>query len=244
MRVYNRLSHFTSFQCLVIEKLFMSATNEGVRQDYHLNARTELLPKVPASARTVLEIGCACGEFGKAVMKQQEAEVWGVEPHQEAAIKAADCLHKVFSKPVEEVLGELPNDYFDLIVFNDVLEHLYEPEEVLRSLLPKLSKEGRVLCSVPNLRFYKVVRALLLKGDFQYVDKGVLDRTHIRFFTFKSFQRMLESLGLEIEVIEGNNPNWNFLLRLLNLFTFGFFWDMHYLQIVCVVRKASDSEAK
>ena len=92
--------------------------------------------RCPAAARTILEIGCACGEFGKAVMSRQEAEVWGIEPHLEAAKVASECLHRVFSQPVEEVLDELPDGHFDLLVCNDVLEHLVEPEVVLRSLLP------------------------------------------------------------------------------------------------------------
>jgi SAM-dependent methyltransferase len=92
---------------------------------------------------------------------------------------------------------------FDYVVFADVLEHVPDPEAVVRRYLPYLAPEGRVVVSVPNMRFYLVL--LRLAADrWAYTDSGVRDRTHLRIFTRRSLQAMLDSLGLRVERVARN----------------------------------------
>lgn len=87
---------------------------------------------------------------------------------------------------------------FDLLIFSHVLEHFAEPEAVLRQALAWLRPGGRVLVALPNVRHVSVLWDLLLRDDFRYQASGILDRTHLRFYTRTSAQRMLQGCGLQL----------------------------------------------
>lgn len=91
---------------------------------------------------------------------------------------------------------------FDYIILGDVLEHLYHPEEVLVRLSKYLKKDGRFICSIPNI-MHTSVMIPLLKGKFEYAESGILDKTHIRFFTLESIVKMLDCCGLKTEKVSG-----------------------------------------
>ncbi len=204
--------------------------------NYYRYARTEILELVPADSRRILDVGCAAGAFGRLVKEKNNAEVWGIELNEEAAGEAARVLDKVLNGSIDEALPGLPDNSFDLIVFNDILEHLVEPERCLQALKAKLAAGGRFLCSIPNARFYKHVRSYLIHGDWDYVDEGILDRTHLRFFTYKSIVKMFERLDCELLFIRGINPKKRFWLGALNILLFGAIRDMRYMQFACLAR--------
>ena len=194
---------------------------ESTAQDrYYEQDRLEMQALVPTEARCVLEVGCGAGTFGAALKDRQDVEVWGIEPS-DAATRAAEVLDRVLACGIDEALPDLPDGRFDWVVFNDVLEHLVDPEACLRELLPKLAPGGGFIASIPNLRYYKVLRDLVLKGEFEYVEHGVLDRTHLRFFTPKSVARMWERLGCEVVERRALNTRRRPWLRALSALTFG-----------------------
>ena len=210
---------------------------------YYTNERLELLPLVPEQARRVLDVGAARGGFGQALKARRGCEVWGIEPNAEAAAAARAVLDRVLACPVGEALGQLPDGAFDLVVFNDSLEHLPDPEAVLAAMAGKLAGGGAVLCSIPNVRYYKVLRELVLRGEWEYVDEGVLDRTHLRFFTEKSIRRMFARLGFELVALQGIHGRDRLGLKLLSALTLGRTADLRYKQFACLARPARAAAA-
>jgi len=130
-----------------------------------------MLPYVPAGALAILEVGCSSGEFGNAVKAQQPTEYWGIEPVVEAAV-AETKLDRVLRGDIERDEFNFPADYFDCSVFNDVLEHLADPWAVLKRLRHNLKPGGVVIASIPNVRHHEVIKDLLHKADWQYVEEG------------------------------------------------------------------------
>jgi len=205
---------------------------------YFAGVRPEMLAFIPEDARLILEIGCGAGEFGAAMKAQFGAEVTGVELFPDAAESARQRLDRVISGDVEKDVLDLPPGHFDCIVCNDVLEHLVDPWTVLGHLRAFVRENGALVVSIPNVRHHKVVRRLLWPGEWRYEQSGVLDRTHLRFFTEKTACEMVEAAGFRIERVQGINrssfPVW---LRLLNWIVRGGFEDMRYLQFAIVARR-------
>ncbi len=205
--------------------------------DYYNQSRPEIAKLVPKNVRTILDIGCAQGSFLKLVKELTGAETWGIELLPEIAEKAnAD---KIFTGKVENLLDLIPEDYFDCITFNDVLEHLIEPTEVLKEISLKLSRDGIIIASIPNIRYIECLYELLIKKDWEYKDSGILDSTHLRFFTKKSMKRMFEEAGFKIIQQKGliMGSSWKF--KLLDFITFGFAVDIKYQQIICIASRDS-----
>ena len=202
---------------------------------YHDSPRLEMLKFVPELAKRVLDVGCHTGAFGKAVKAKCSAEVWGVEPNETTAAVARHSLDKVFNTYFDESL-ELPNLYFDAIVFNDVLEHISDPWDALRLASKKIQQDGVVIISVPNFRHIDNILHVMKEKDFRYEDAGIRDRTHLRFFTFKSAPRIFDNTGLRMEHIEGVNEEWypSPLRRLASLFMPKYLRYMHHVQIAMV----------
>jgi len=195
--------------------------DDQIDDRYYRLQREEMQELVPADAKRVLEVGCGAGTFGAALKDRGDLEVWGIEPVEHAAERAGAVLDRVIHAGLEESIAELPDAHFDWIMFNDVLEHLVDPEACLRTLKPKLATGGGFIASIPNLRYYKVLRDLLFKGEFEYVEYGVLDRTHLRFFTPKSVVRMWDRLDCEVLEKRALNARKRPWLRGLSLLTFG-----------------------
>ena len=139
----------------------------------------------PPHAR-VLEVGCATGFFGE-VLKERGYEVWGVEISSEQAAEAERRLDRVYRGDIESFLrsDEARRVRFDVILFGDVLEHLDRPLDTLASCAAILAPEGAIVASVPNVA-HLAVRLMLLEGRWEYAPFGILDDTHLRFFTRRS----------------------------------------------------------
>lgn len=202
---------------------------------YSLN-RPEVAAFVPENINTILDIGCGKGAFLQLIKEQTGAETWGVELVPEIAEKAKEYVDNILIGKVEDVIHLIPDGYFDCISFNDVLEHLLEPTEVLRMVKPKLSEKGVVIASIPNVRYFFNLYELLIKKDWEYKDAGILDSTHFRFFTQKSMRRMFENAGYNLIKQQGINENTTLKFRLFNIFTFRFFNDTKYAQFACTAK--------
>jgi len=202
--------------------------------NYYNNTRPEIASFIPLNIKSILDIGCSQGAFLKLVKEKTGAETWGIEVVIEVAEKAKERADHILIGKIEDVLSSIPEAYFDCITFNDVLEHLLDPGEVLRIIKPKLSKNGIVIASIPNVRYLSNLYELLIKKDWEYKDSGILDSTHFRFFTQKSMKRMFENAGYKIIKQAGINKITTSKFKLFNLLTCHIFDDSKYLQFVCI----------
>ncbi len=148
--------------------------------------------------KTVLEVGCATGYFTKA-LAERGCKVVGMELSPEAAAVAENWAERVVVGNVDDTtLWDLVDDEsFDVITFGDVLEHLQDPLAVLRVAKHKLKQSGFIVTSLPNVA-HGDVRLSLLHGSFPYRETGLLDRTHIRFFTLQTIRELLYDAGLVV----------------------------------------------
>jgi len=195
-----------------------------------------MLDYIPKTAARVLDVGCGAGIFGGMVRESLHAEVWGIEIDESIADEAREKLDEVHIGDVAQVLRSLPKSYFDCIVFNDILEHLADPYQVLANALEYLTHDGRIVCSVPNVRYYTVLYKLLIEKNWRYSDSGVMDKTHLRFFTIVSLKIALQQVGYEVLEITGINPTDFLGAHLLKYGTFGWLRDCIYPQIACVAQ--------
>jgi 2-polyprenyl-3-methyl-5-hydroxy-6-metoxy-1,4-benzoquinol methylase len=204
-------------------------------ENYYAGTRSELRPFIPKSYQRVLEVGC--GEGGFRANLAPEAEVWGVEMVPAVADIARGKLHRVLTGTFEQVAGELPDRYFDLVICNDVIEHMADDAAFLRAVCAKMSPSAHLIGSIPNMRNWPILRDLLFKKDWTYRDSGVLDRTHLRFYTVKTFPALLKACGYEVLRIEGINSNVKLRKRIfLQAFSLGSMADTRYLQFAFVAR--------
>jgi 2-polyprenyl-3-methyl-5-hydroxy-6-metoxy-1,4-benzoquinol methylase len=173
--------------------------------NYFAEARPEMLPFVPENCHRLLDVGCGAGSFGASLKQTRQIEVWGVEPVSSVAARARTNLDRVVTGLFEPET-KLPGGTFDCIVFNDVLEHMIAPEQALRYAKTLLTPGGAVLASIPNVRTLPVLWHLVVQGKWEYAEWGLLDKTHLRFFTKSSIQKMFEDEGYAVQSILGINP--------------------------------------
>lgn len=168
--------------------------------DYY-KERPEILRLIPESSRRVLDVGCGSGLLGKALKRDRpDIEVRGIEPVAEVAAQARSVLDDVYAGFAGT---PLPQSWPapDCLVFADTLEHMPDPWQVLRSMVSGLGSGATVVLSLPNVAHHSVAWSLL-RGRWEYQDWGILDRTHLRFFTRRSVVQLVEAAGLVIEKIE------------------------------------------
>ena len=158
-------------------------------------ARLQMLP----DQSKVLDVGTASGTLAR-MCANKPLQLFGVEPNAEWAQVAAPLYGRIWVGPIDEIQEECLEGY-DAVVLGDILEHLPSPEQVLQKLVEYQSPDCLFIISVPNIANLWV-RLNLLFGRFEYTDRGILDRTHLRFFTRKSLVAMLENAGLSILSIQ------------------------------------------
>ncbi|MEO0994631.1 MAG: methyltransferase domain-containing protein [Pseudomonadota bacterium] len=166
---------------------------------YYDRARKEILPHVPERAGRVLDIGCGAGAT-VALLRAERSVAWagGVELDPDAGKRAEATLDRLWlgdlaGAPLE---AEIAPGSLDLVLCLDVLEHLVDPWEAVGRLSPLLAPSGRLIVSVPNVRNWKFLWRLAVHGDFRYREAGLLDRTHLRFFTHETARDLATAGGL------------------------------------------------
>lgn len=158
---------------------------------YYTMCNPAPLRAIPATARRILDVGCGEGSLGHA-LKQLDLgrQVLGIECQPAVAARAAQHLDEVFTLDVEAADPAIPPGTLDCVVYGDGLEHLVDPEQVLRRHKRFLKPDGMIVCSIPNVQHHSILTALL-KSDFQYTTAGLLDATHLRFFTYSTLTKLL-----------------------------------------------------
>lgn len=172
----------------------------AVHAKYPDFANPELLEKLPLTAKTVLDVGCAQGALGANYLRRNpNCRYLGIDVDEDAAAQARTRLTEVFIGDVEANPNPfgLEEGSVDCIVYGDVLEHLRDPWALLQAQAKLLSPEGTILVCTPNIEHWSVV-ARLLVGKFQYEENGLFDRTHLRWFSPRTMIEALTGAGLEL----------------------------------------------
>jgi 2-polyprenyl-3-methyl-5-hydroxy-6-metoxy-1,4-benzoquinol methylase len=163
---------------------------------YYASCRWDMIALVPEGCRSFLDVGCGGGVTGKALKEKfPAAQVTGVEAHPDSAEAAALVLDRVLLRDAEAALDDLLGERFDCLFFGDILEHLVDPWSVLKSYTGLLNPGGVVIASLPNIQHISVLMNLA-RGRWTYTSRGLLDRTHLRFFTDREARQLLEQANL------------------------------------------------
>ena len=151
----------------------------------------------------VLDVGCSNGNFGKALIENKGCIVDGIEIDKEDARIASTKLRSVYVGFIEDAIkGSFKDKKYDFITFLDVIEHLYDPVQTLKSIRKNLDNKGAILFSIPNMAHVSV-RLMIMSGRFEYGNTGLLDNTHLHFYTKQEIERVFNDAGFNI-------TNWDF----------------------------------
>jgi 2-polyprenyl-3-methyl-5-hydroxy-6-metoxy-1,4-benzoquinol methylase len=172
---------------------------------YQTHLSPELFDLMTHPPRVLLDVGCSTGNLGKYAKTLHPAcRTIGIEPNRATAAIAAENLDQVLCGKFEdfefESEGIAPGSV-DTVVLADVLEHMYDPWRAMVKLKPSLSADAQIILSIPNTRHIGLMRALLDGGAWTYAERGLLDITHIRFFTLKEIGTFLAQTGYKMERI-------------------------------------------
>jgi O-antigen biosynthesis protein len=166
---------------------------------YYNRERPSLVNLVCPGPNRILDLGCGSGAVGRKLLETGRASsVVGAELFPEAAARAAEHYEQVHTGDVE--LMELPyRSEFDYVICGDILEHLKDPYTIVKRIHILLKPGGCFICSVPNVRYWRILTDLAFRGAWEYSDAGIMDRTHLRFFTRRSCIQMIQNGGLVVE---------------------------------------------
>ncbi len=209
-------------------------------KSYFAHERRDLLEMIPGDARKILDVGCAGGAMGS-ILRERGSEVVGIEKDKEAFEQAKANLTEAFNADVENFNFVFPKGHFDCIVYADILEHCVRPLSVLKKHIDYLGDGGSAVISLPNIRYYKVIKGLIFGGSWDYVDAGILDESHVRFFAFKNMTEMFWEAGYAVSEVR-RNVVASRSLGLLNKILVGSLEDFLTYQYYFLVRKKIPSD--
>ncbi len=209
------------------------------RESYHINPRPDIFALIPPFTEKVLDVGCGAGELGRAIKENKGVkEVVGIELNEDAAKIASRYLEKVFLQDINKFDLPYENKYFDCIICADILEHLIDPWHILNKIKKLLKDDGFIIVSIPNIRHIHTFLSLL-RGDWDYVDRGIFDRTHLRFFTLKSITKSLTAAGYDVITFKRNYrlfENSGKYTNISKILSFYFFRDFFTFQYIIVAK--------
>lgn len=202
------------------------------KQPWYFNfVRKDIQPLLPEHAPRVLEVGCGAGATLQWLKQSgQAAHTTGVELSADAAEVARGRVDELMEGPLEQWLPGMADASFDMVLCLDVLEHLVDPWATVRDLYRVVKPGGVVIVSLPNVRNHRVILPLLFKGAWQYEEAGIMDRTHLRFFSESSACELIEQGGFEVRrlaatgIRHGDRDFWK------NVLTLGFFSSFFVVQ--------------
>ena len=167
---------------------------------YYRHLNTRFLKILPQGLGRVLEFGCSAGLLCENYKKENPNTVWhGVEIMSDAAEYAKDRLDEVWVMDANKLIHkqEMLTQKYDAIIYGDVIEHLIDPVKSLPHHLELLADDGELIACIPNIQHWTIVKDLL-KGKWEYADSGLLDNTHLRFFTRESIASLVDSLDMTL----------------------------------------------
>lgn len=171
--------------------------------DYYQQVRHEVLALVPPGAKRILDVGCAEGVLGSQLLERGASEVFGIEYDPEVGARARMRLTDVYCGDVETMALPIAPGSLECIIFADVLEHLRNPYDVLTRFSALLSPSGTIVASIPNVRHYSILH-MLAEGLWTYQSQGLMDSTHLRFFTKHEIGSLFDQAGLTVTSLGAN----------------------------------------
>ena len=209
----------------------------------YVGRREDVERMIPDSARRVLDFGCSTGALGRNLKEARPGiEVHGVELDPSMAKEARRHLDAVYEGDLNalDLSRDVAPASFDTLVFADVLEHLVDPWSVLRKSIELLEPGGHAVICLPNVRHYTTLFDVAVLGRWPYRDRGIHDRTHLRWFTLKNARELVAQAGLELVRVE---RNYRIIERptKLNVVSLAFAWpglkDLLAFQYLLLARK-------
>ncbi len=180
---------------------------EDNKNKYYSHVRWEIIKLVDGKDNNVLDVGCGDGSTLLKLKETGKAKfVFGMEINGTLRDKLCKELDGCIIGNIEMVKPEFEEKFFNYIIFADILEHLVDPEKILNVYMRYLKDDGYIIASIPNIKYFKLLIRLILLDEFKYADEGILDRTHLRFFTKKEIKRMINGEKLRIVLIRPNMP--------------------------------------
>jgi len=165
--------------------------------------RPDIVKLIPKNAKTILDVGCGAGLLGQNIKKIIKHKVfcYGIDTNKELACHARKYLDKVIIADLNNLSlwQQVEDKSLDVIVFADVLEHLINPLDVLKAATSKLTDNGVVITCIPNIRHWSTFYYLYVTGRWPRNERGLFDKTHLRFFTKKDIYDLHNQAGLQIE---------------------------------------------
>ena len=212
------------------DSLYDAAMN--VRSRYFSDAKPAFLQLIDPRGLRVLDLGCGGGHNGAMLKKAGAREVVGLERDPGAAQDARKRLDRVVECDLAKLdPADLGDELFDAILASDVLEHLYDAEDVLARAVTRLRPGGAVVLSLPNISNVYVFSQLLLK-TWPRRDSGIFDRTHVRFFARRDMVRLLQGAGLRVLRVEPYFTRYRAIRAaalVLSLYVFRDYWARQFL---------------
>jgi len=210
---------------------------------YYSHLRWPIIQEIQPGKNKILDVGCGEGVLGAWLLEHGYAEsVVGIEVFEAAFKLATEKLTRVINCDLnktnkDELRKVLEGDKFNYIICGDVLEHLVDPWQMLSGLVEYLAPDGKVIVSLPNVRHWSVWIPLVFRGRWEYRDRGIMDRTHLRFFTKSSALSLLVNAGLSVSECK---PLIGGLSRLMNIFTMSLMSGILGRQWVLVGKKTKN----
>ena len=173
----------------------------------YVEARRDVVRLVPTDCRRILDIGCATGRTGELLKKTRAGlSVVGVELDAGMAELASAHLDEVYVGEISELMsaGAIAGERFDCILLADILEHLVDPWALVRQLAKHLEPDGTIVTSLPNVRHFSTLLSLIFAKRWPYRDRGIHDRTHLRFFAQRNLDDLFDGTGLTMTGVGRN----------------------------------------
>jgi 2-polyprenyl-3-methyl-5-hydroxy-6-metoxy-1,4-benzoquinol methylase len=209
---------------------------------YFSNPRIDLINLIPANKdNKVLEVGAgSCDTLVEIKNLNLATEVVGVElMNLESSQQGNSLIDRLIIGNIENIELDLPENYFDVIICGDVLEHLIDPWATLSKLHKYLNSSGIIIISVPNIREYHILYKILFLKDFRYSSYGILDKTHMRFFCRKNIINLLDRSLYKIVSVSSifKLEKLRNTKKIIDWWTFGLIRDFLTAQYVVVAKK-------
>jgi len=214
---------------------------EDKELDYFAHPRKEIEALLPAGGCRVLEIGCGTGATLSWLRREKGyVHTTGCEISSKAAAHARTCVDEVIVGNAESLTDEqfARCGSFDVVLCLDVLEHMLDPWAFLSRLRSRLDPRGTLIASIPNARNVDLIGPLVLKGKWDYRPEGILDKTHLRFFTRSTALDLIAGCGLKIDRVLDVMPAAGSRRSMINRVTFGVLRDFFTVQFLISARQA------
>ena len=205
-----------------------------IEDSYYYDQRWDLFSLVPAKSKNILDVGCGKGWLGAKIKQTRPCKITGIE-YTDVGEYANLAYDKIYISDIKDVIPDLKEESFDCVILGDVLEHLINPWDILKKLKPLVSANGVFLISIPNIQHYTVLLNLI-RGKFEYQKEGILDKTHLRFFTLQSFTETLNTLGLTSNIVRRNISSGK-TSKVLNLLSANYLINFITFQFIFISKK-------